>query len=194
MRKVSFKKKAKTLGGDYKVCASKKQKSLLNKARFVECDGKLFINLKGLKVENTYFGKNFCYACRIDEDRILFMGIKLNDKLRNGLPNVVDALLGVGPYYDEFDDEYKDKSIIESLCEVDLARKSKKRKMARNKMVYLYSSRSDDRVYSLSDEQQMLELLKYNKELSIEYVTTPFSQKQDPYVILSFIERAGLLK
>lgn len=192
---VKFGKKAKALGGDFEVIGSTRaDRKKVERARFVQTGEHLFVNLHGLQVENARFGGYFSLAYPVDSDKVVLVAIQLTDRITDEIPTFIDGLLDVQPLRrNAFGELEDDDNLITRMVNHAITKRRLKRQIARRQCAYLYSAQTPKQIYPIN-KTLMGYILRKNGSLLMEYYGLPPEDQLAPEVIMSFIDRSGLIR
>ncbi|MBQ7422178.1 MAG: hypothetical protein IJV27_08565 [Prevotella sp.] len=179
--------KGKHLGGDYKphTLNPKVRKQLKKKARFIEKDSRLFVNVNGLYSESVRLGKWYAPCFFIDSTKIVFTSVR-RDRASQ-LPSAFDYV--DSDAYDKVESE--DGKFLDHVLSYISLRGDARRRAAKVRACYLMYS-DDIHDIRIIDTAYMRMLLQFRPDLEEQYLKIDPRLRESPEVIFNYLVKAGL--
>lgn len=193
MAQLSSKKKARNLGGEYKIIKLKgKNKKKIKHAKFVESNHVLYLNLEGIEHEDAKFGKYFIPCFRISKDSVIFKAVKLSRQILLDRTNeAVKQSLG-DSCYNFNTHRYKSNSFFCDIVNTLFSCKRADKLLERNKVIYIYSlDGGETKIVNCFTMPGLLLSLKH-PELIPAYERLDSKSQESPEIVISYLRRTGI--
>lgn len=196
MQQLPPSKKAKILGGEYKVVKVKGAKAAtIRHSRLLKVSGCYYLNLEGLRNENVTFGKYFAPCYRISKDTIVFVALRISKNIfATSMNNAVsDAMNDTSYDFNERNPSSREKpnNLLSDVVNTLLNLRHEDKKLIRDKVCYIYNVCDNSVV--IVDGVTMPCLLRFNPKLLAEYEKLDPKTRTSADIVISYLQQAGCL-